>query len=52
VAFNLGYDTAGQIISRVVVESYVGTFARKNIAKRCANTARTTGYERALTFEQ
>jgi hypothetical protein len=52
MTLDLGDDTAGQVLSRVVIESHVSAFPRENVAQRCANTPRATGYERALTFEQ
>jgi hypothetical protein len=41
-----------QILSLVVIESYIGAFSGEYFAECRADAARTSAYERALSFKQ
>ena len=52
VSLNLLNRLGGEIVTGVVTESDVGTFASKHLANCRTDAARSTGYERALSFKQ
>ena len=52
MSFDFRDGCRSEIVSTVEVESDIGAFPRKNFADSCANAAGSSGYERALTFEQ
>ena len=51
-AFDLLTHLGGEVVARVVAESHIGAFARKNLANCRTNATRSAGYERALSFKQ
>jgi hypothetical protein len=50
--FDFRNDFRGQIVAAVVIKGDVGAFACEDFAERSANSARSSGYECALPFQQ
>ena len=45
-------DLGGEVFARVLAESDIRAFARKNFANRRTDTTRSAGYERTLSLKQ
>jgi len=52
VGLNLAARLFGKIVASVLTESDVRAFTRENVADGRANSARSTGDERALSLQQ
>ena len=51
MCFDPGAHFISQIVTRAVIESYVGAFAREYFTKRGANSPSSAGNECAFAFE-